>query len=419
MRRIVRDSWAWRGGFAPDELRYAPEPADATAGPIAGPAERHWPVLTSQLEAAWSIPEAEQLGIRTLTGPAAAHLALCARTGGYHATLPRDLPELLPVFEEIRAGDASIPSWDEALGLLERGGVIERSATRLSLLRPEPPSVERMRLMRDTLDDHEHREPDDPVANRLLRAVWKQTYSGIGVSRFRQLAAAGRLRVSVARETPAEGGRDRFFEVGPATLPPFQHDQGGVLDPVFPERSWVPLGQIVRDPADGPGIPLWATPQEVFAVLLGGGRGANAVRRAVRGTLVWVLLADRTGARTGPVELPIAALSRTVAELLGLKTEADHRKLTRMLLGDLERAGLAALRGGEAPQTALLPVPAPGPGAVRTAMGQWMSSRAAADDPGFAGLLRLAARHRERHVRAPWTAALEGRRVQVEVLPGG
>lgn len=417
MRRIVRDTWAWRGGFAADELQYEPVLADATAGPIDAPATVHWPVLSSQLEAAWSVPTARQLGIHTLTAPAAAHLALTGRTGGYHATLPRHLPELLPVFEEIRSGDESVPQWEEALALLEDGGVIERSATRIALLRPAPPTIERMRLMRDMLDDHEHREPDDPVTNRLLRAVWKQTYTQLGVVRFRELAAAGRLRVSVAERGTLDDGRDPFFEVGQASLPEFRNEPGAVLDHTFPERSWVTLEQIV--PGDGPRTQLWATAPEIFAVLLGAGRGANAVRRAVRGMVVWLLLADHTGARTGPVEMAVAALSRAVAEVLGLKADADHRKLTRVLVADLERAGLVTTAPGAPQRILLLPVPAPDAATVRHALGQWMAWRvgASTEEP-LEGLLRLSARHRERHVRGPWAAAFEERRVAVRILGG-
>lgn len=415
MRRIVRDTWAWRGGFAADELRYAPALADAVAGPIDVPATVHWPVLTSQLEAAWSVPTAEQLGIRALTGPAAAHLVLTARTGGYHATLPRRLPELLPAFEEIRAGDDSIPSWEEALALLEEGGVVDRSSSRIALLRPSAPTVERMRLMRDMLDDHEHREPDDPVANRLLRAVWKQTYAGLGVARFRELSAAGRLRVTVAPGTD-EHRPDPFFEVGPASLPEYRNGPGAVLDHTFPERSWVPLDQLV--PGDAPRAELWAAAPEVLAVLLGAGRGANAVRRALRGTVLWLLLADHTGGRTGPVALPLAAISRSLAEVLGLKADADHRKLARVLLGDLERRGLVAAGDAPAHRIEFLAVPAPDTAAVRHALAQWMAWRVSSSEEPLAGTLRLASEHRERYVRGPWADAFEERRITVEVLPG-
>jgi hypothetical protein len=418
VRRIVRDSWAWRGGLAADELVYDPVLADATSGPIDEPARRHWPVLTSQLEAAWSTPDAEDLGIRALTGPAAAHLALVARTGGYHATLPRELPELVPVFEEIRAGDPSIPEWNAALDLLESGGVIERTATRLALLRPTPPSVERMRLMRDVLDDHEHAHPDDPVPNRLLRAVWRQTYSGLGVARFRELAAAGRMRVTVRDRGPLDPARDPFFEVGPASLPEFRNEPGAVLDHTFPERSWVPLALIDRGAPDGAARPLWATAPEIFAVMLGAGRGSNAVRRAVRGMVVWLLLADHTGSRTGPVEMPTAAIARALAELLGLKRDADHRKLSRVLVGDLERRGLVATTPAPASRIVLLPVPAPDPATVRHALGQWMAWRVATIEDPLEALLRLSGRHRERYVRAPWAEAFEERRIRVELLPG-
>lgn len=416
MRRIVRDTWAWRGGFAADELHYDPVLADATAGPVAGPATVHWPVLTSQLEAAWSIPRAETLGIRALTGPAAAHLVLVARTGGFHATLPRDLPEVLPAFEEIRAGDASVPGWEASLALLEEGGVVSCSPTRIALLRPVPPTADRMRLMRDMLDDHEHGEPDDPVTNRLLRAVWKQTYSGIGVSRFRELAAAGRLRVAVAGRAALDGVRDPFFEVGQATLPDFRHAPGAVLDHTFPERSWVPLDQI--EPLEHGDEQLWATAPEIFAVLLGAGRGFNAVRRAVRGMVLWLLLAEHTGARVGPVELPVSALSRALAEVLGLKAHADHRKLARVLLADLERAGLVSSPAEGPQRMLLLRVPAPTGDTVRHAMGQWMAWRLSATDDPLEALLRLAERHRERHVRAPWAAAFEERRVSVRIVAG-
>ncbi len=416
MRRIVRDSWAWRGGLAADELVYDPVLADATAGPLEGPATEHWPVLQSQLEAAWSVPVAEDLGIHTLTGPAAAHLALTARTGGVHAILPRRLPELLPVFEAIRAGDDTVPAWEEALGLLETGGVIERSPTRLALLRPPPPSPARMRLMRDVLDDHEHRDPDDPVTNRLLRAVWRQTYTGIGVGRFRELPVAGRLRVTVRPRDPAAGARDPFFEVGPASLPEVTGGIVAVLDPTFPERSWIPLDQI--RPGTGDARALWAGASEVLAVLLGEGRGANAVRRAMRGAVVWLLLADHTRATTGPVDVGVSALSRAVAETLGLKTDADHRKLTRLLVGDLEAAGLVTAEPGVRQRVRLLPVPAPDAATVRHAMRQWAAWRAATADEPLEAVLRLVARHRDRYVRAPWAAALEERRVSVEVLPG-
>lgn len=420
MRRIVRDTWVWRGGFAADELHYEPVLADATAGPIQVPADLHWPVLTSQLESAWSLPNAEEVGIHALTAPAAAHLTLVRRTGGYHALLPRELPELLPVFEEIRQGDDTIPTWDEALDLLESGGVIERTATRLALLRPEPPSIERMRQMRDLLDDHDHAEPDDEVSNRLLRAVWKQTYSEIGVVRFRELAAAGRLRVTVRERHPDDEPRDPFFEIGQASLPDFRNEPGAVLDHTFPERSWIRLTEV--DPVPGPDgrAQLWATAPEVFAALLGGGRGANAVRRAVRGMVVWLLLAERAEGHTGPVEMPTATLARALAEVLGLKRDADHRKLSRALLADLDRAGLATTTPGPPQRIRLLPVPPPDHDRVRHALTQWMSWRVAAEtEEPLEGLLRLSSRHRERFVRGPWATAFEERRIRATVLPGG
>ncbi|WP_026911381.1 hypothetical protein [Patulibacter minatonensis] len=418
MRRIVRDSWAWRGGLAADEVTYEPVLADATAGPLTGPPVEHWPVLTSQLEAAWSIPDAERLGIHTLAGPAAAHLALTARTGGVHATLPARLPELVPVFEEIRGGDDAVPVWDEALDLLEAGGVIERTATRLALLRPPAPSVERMVLMRDVLDDHEHRHPDDPVTNRLLRAVWKQTYAGIGVAGFRGLSAAGRLRVVVREPAADEPPPDPFFEVGQASLPEFRNEPGAVLDHGFPERSWVALAQIVPGP-QGTSSPLWGTAPEVLAVLLGAGRGFNAVRRALRGTVVWLLLARWSGGRTGLVETSTSTVARALAEVLGLKTDADHRKLSRALLADLERTGLARSVDGPVQGVELLSVPAPDRATVRHALAQWMAWRvSAASEEPLEGTLRISAEHRERFVRGPWAEAFTERRISALVVPG-
>lgn len=420
MRRIVRDTWIWRGGFASDELVYEPVLADATHGPIREPADVHWPVLTSQLESAWSLPDAEQIGIHGLTAPAAAHLALVGRTGGYHALLPRSLPELVPVFEEIRMGDESIATWDEALDLLESGGVIERSATRLALLRPAPPSIELMRRMRDVLDDHDHAQPDDEVSNRLLRAVWKQTYSEVGVVRFRQLAAAGRLHVTVRERDDADEARDPFFEVGQASLPDYRNEPGAVLDHSFPERSWIRLADVAPVPGDDGRAQLWATAPEIFAVLLGAGRGANAVRRAVRGMVVWLLLAEHAEGLTGPVEMPTATLARALAEVLGLKRDADHRKLSRLLLADLDRAGLATTLPGPPQRIRLLPVPPPERDSVRHALTQWMSWRVSAESEGpLEGLLRLSSRHRERFVRGPWATAFEERRISATVLPGG
>lgn len=418
MRRIVRDTWSWRGGFAADELRYEPALVDATAGPVTGPATETWPVLTSQLEAAWSVPHAEDLGILGLAGPAAAHLTLTARAGGVHAVLPADLAELLPAFEAIRGADGAVPDWERSLALLEAGGVVERSATRLALLRPAPPTVARMRLMRDALDDHEHDAPEHPVTNRLLRAVWRQTYSGVGVRRFRELAAAGRLRVTVTAPIRGDHPRDPFFEVGQASLPEYRNEPGAVLDHVFPERSWVTLAQIAPAPEETP-AELWATAPEVLAVVLGAGRGANAVRRALRATTVWLLLAERSDGRTGPVETSTSTLARRLAEVLGLKADADHRKLGRVLLGDLERTGLVRIDPGRPGWIELCTVPAPDHATVRHALAQWMAWRVSApSDEPLEGILRLAERHRERLVRGPWAAAFEDRRISVEVLPG-
>jgi hypothetical protein len=416
MQRIVRDTWAWRGALAADELRYTPVLADAMSGPITTPARTGWPVLTSQLEAAWSVPGAEGHGIHALTGPAAAHLSLVARTGGYHAVIPRDAPEIRAPFEEIRGQDEDVPTLDEALTLLESGGVIERTATRLALLRPPPPSVDRMRLMRDRLDDHDHRAPDDPVTNRLLRAVWRQTYSGIGTGRFRELARHGRLQATVDLMPRAEPV-DPFFEVGVASLPELHGDLVVDRDQPYPERGWIALSQIALEAPEGAPVPLLATRIEIGALLLGRGQGANAVRRAVRGTMVWQALARRTGWMTGPVRVSTATLAEELAAVLGLKAGADHRKLVRALLGDLERAGLLG-RDRETDGPVLRRPPAPDAALARHAFDAyalWRPSISADPPEPFTALLRA---HRDDGVRAPWARALEERRVRVEVLPG-
>jgi hypothetical protein len=416
MRRIVRDTWAWRGALAPDELRYTPVLGDAMSGPITAPARTDWPVLTSQLEAAWSVPGAEGHGVHALTGPAAAHLALVARTGGYHAVIPRNAPEIRAPFEAIRGHDDGVPTLDEALTLLESGGVIERTATRLALMRPAPPSVDRMRQMRDRLDDHDHRAPDDPVTNRLLRAVWRQTYSGIGTGRFRELARHGRLRATIDL-TPRAAPVDGFFEVGVGSLPELHGDLVVDRDQPYPERSWIPLNRIVLRAAEHGPVPLLATRIEVGALLLGRGEGANAVRRAVRGTVVWQALARRTGWTTGPVHVSTATLAEELASMLGLKAGADHRKLVRSLLADLERAGLLD-RDPATDGPVLLRPPAPDAALARHAFDAytlWRPSISTDPPAPFSELLRA---HRDEGVRAPWARALEERRVRVEVLPG-
>lgn len=416
MRRIVRDTWAWRGALAPDELRYTPVLGDAVAGPITTPARSGWPVLTSQLEAAWSVPGAEGHGVHALTGPAAAHLALVARTGGYHAVLPRDPAGLRGLFDEIRGGDADVPSLDEALALLESGGVIERSATRIALLRPAPPSVERIRLMRDRLDDHDHRHPDDPVTNRLLRAVWRQTYSGIGTGRFRELARHGRLRATIDLARPG-GPPEPLFEVGVGSLPELHGDLVVDRDQPYPERSWIAYSRLaLRAPADE-AVPLLATRIEVGALLLGRAEGANAVRRAVRGTVVWQALARRTGWCTGRVSVSTAALAEELAGMLRLKVGADHRKLVRGLLADLERAGLVRRAPGT-DEPVLMRPPTADDDVVRHAFDAytlWRPSISAEPPAPLTDLLRA---HRDDGVRGPWARALEERRVSVEVLPG-
>jgi hypothetical protein len=107
-----------------------------------------------------------------------------------------------------------------------------------------------------------------------------------------------------------------------------------------------------------------------------------------------------------------------VAENLGLKTVAVLRKLTRLLVGVLEAAGLVTAEPGARQRVLLLPVPAPDAATVRHAMRQWAAWRAATADEPLEGVLRLVVRHRDRYVRAPWAAALEERRVSVEILPG-
>lgn len=412
MRRVMRDAWSWRGGFAPDEIEHEPRLGDARRGPIEEPAHTEWPVLDTQLEAAWPTRQPGE-DMHALLGPAIAHLVLCARTGGYHAVLPAELRSLEREYERLRRGDGSVLSFLESVGRLEAAGVVERTATSIGLLAPPRMRIECMQESRDRADAHEHRAPDDAVTVRFLRRVRRQTYTELGLTRYRELARFGRLRATVA-EAPAKDAHHSVFETSGQSMPTAASGSMTADALLYPGRSLIGLREIELA-SGGRGVPILATGAEVGALVLGAGRGANAVRRAVRAATVWLVCADEAQGRATGVELPIARLARAAAVRLGLNPEVDHRSRIRDLVCELERVG-ALERGDGDGRVHVLHPPAVKTTAVRRFFDQWVALQGSVTGES-AGTLDLAERHLGRYVHPAWRSLLEERRLSIRIVP--
>ncbi len=417
MQRILRDTWAWRGGLMPDELMYEPRLADARAGPITEPAWRHWPVLVSQLEVTNAIELATGLGVREVLGPVAVHIGLSTRTGGYHAILPDRLPQLEREYMAIRGGEDAVPGYDESLELLERAGVIERANGCLALLRPRPPSNEQLHEAKLRLDRHDVNVPVESMTQRVLDLECNRVSAGLGAQRYRELARFRRLHASIRVCVTGTLVTSGVFKVGPMALPPVPGRVASDAEDLHAARGWIGLPDIELDHGDEDGMPLLTGGHEAAALLLGEGMGANATRRAVRGAILWLTLCDYTGGTVGTVRVPMAALTRRVAGLLGLDACADHRSRVRMLLNDLMRTGMIKRLAADCFSIQLVRPPSPDDDAIRHFLSEWIIWHERHRDEPTRAALRLAEEHLRSRVRGTWVRLLEERRITIEVRP--
>ncbi|WP_320672823.1 hypothetical protein [Patulibacter defluvii] len=418
MRRILRDTWSWRGGLALDELEYQPQPADARDGPISEPAARHWPLLISSVDTV-ALLHADDRPSATIAGVAGLHMLLIERTGGYHAILPRRMPEVERRYDELCAGEPMV-GFEEALEAMEEVGAVERSGSRIVVLRPPSPTPEVLELARARMDEAEERPEMWQVARRLQRLAWRTGAEGFGGQRFRQLARFGRLRATIADPDPGFVDRDGLYEVGPAALPPLSTALNVAEDGPHGVRGWVTAHDLRFETPPGEGSPILLAGYEAAALLLGGGVGTNALRRASRATGLWLQLLDHSGGRASAFDTTVAALAGGFAPLLEL-APGDHRSTVTGLLADLERAGLIACErpSRKTLRVSVLPAAAPDDERTTSFLRQWSAWRMSggASAAGLDGVVRLAGEHLRDRVRRTWVDLLETRRIRVEVLP--
>ncbi|WP_026910314.1 hypothetical protein [Patulibacter minatonensis] len=412
MRLIWRDAWFWRGGFADHEIAYTPVLADATSGPIDAPALEHWPVLSTPAEAAWAVHRVEPgLGMDALVAVGAAHMALVARTGGYHAVLPPDCPDVRELFGTYRAGATDPVCFDEALALLDRAGVVDHRPEGLALLRAPATPARDLPTLRAALDARDLEASDDP-AHRATADAWLRQASGLRRRRYRELAAFGRLTATVALDPPPADDPTGELAVGRTTLPPVRGGDMVEREHLHPARSLLSLRSLTFDRADADGTPLLTADYEIAALLLVG-RGATAMRRVSRATCLWLLLAEASGGMVGHVDRSLRSLARDAAAVCGLAEGTDFRHQARTLLGDLERAG-AVSREDDGTIRVLRP-PGPTDEAVRETLAELIAWRATSEDPLHGAALPT--EHLERRVRDMWVRLLEEGRVTMTVRP--
>ncbi|MCK9247561.1 MAG: exodeoxyribonuclease V subunit gamma [Solirubrobacteraceae bacterium] len=429
MRRILRDQWSWRGGLTLDELRYRPELADATAGPITGPPVRHWPLLVSATDAL-ALVAATGVDERRSFNAAVLWVILHERTGSYHATVPRHDPTVARIMGRLRGGDDGRPDPEavrDAQDALEAAGLLDVAPTRIGVLRPCGPGPDELRAASDALDAIEQDDEWQAFEARAWQLSRRLIADGPAARRFHQLSSYGRTRVTISAPDPAFEDPHRLYACGLSTLPPLHLAFGFSHDEIHGVRGGIALAGASYDRPDlppGPGAsggPVLVAAYEVAARLLGRAEGRNAVRRAVRGTVVWLLALEATGGRLGRFETTKAELSTGFARTVGLDATADHRSTVRQLLGDLERVGaLATVRGPRSLTVDVLGVEPPADDDVRHFARQWALWRAGvgADHRDEVGPgLGLAHRHLQR-VRDVWVELLDRRRVRVEILPG-
>jgi hypothetical protein len=412
MRLIWRDAWFWRGGLADHEIAYTPVLADATAGPIDAPALEHWPVLSTPAEAAWAVHRvAPDLRMDALLAVGAAHMALVERTGGYHAILPPDCPDVRDRFAAIRAGADDPVCLDQAIELLDRAGVVGLRPEGLALLRPPAAPARDLPAFRAALDAQDLAASDDP-AHRATADAWLEQAAGLRRQRYRELAAFGRLTATVALDPPAADDPTGELEVGRTTLPPVRGGDMVEREHLHPARSLLSLRSLTFDRADADGTPLLTADYEVAALLLVG-RGPTAMRRVSRATCLWLLLAEASGGVVGPVDRSLRSLARDAAAACGLAEGTDFRHQARTLLGDLERAG-AVSREDDGTIRVLRP-PGPTDEAVRETLAELIAWRATTEDPLHDATLPT--EHLEHRVRDVWIRLLREGRVTMTVRP--
>ncbi len=416
MEVFGRDAWAWRGGLARDEIDYSPVLSDARREPIFEPAHTAWPVLDTHIEAALAaVPYASAW--RTILGPATAHLALCGRTGGYHAVVGGSLRQLERRFGQVVGRVCEIASFSESLNALEQAGVIERSGSLIALKTvPRPPAetlLANMELCGRAGDDEQVSGAVEEALGRYLAAARRQTQLGVGARRYRELGVYGRLG-AVVSDRPGGGAGEPSYAAGGNCLP-VESFTGLPSDlGLVPDRSLVSGEHLVIRRAADADTDILISCAEVGALVFGDGVGVNALRRAIRAAGIWGLCVLLAEGKTRRVSISLSGLSQRAADLFGLNPAVDHRTRVRQLCSVLEGVGsLDRAEGGFQP----LSPPGCPPCRVRRFAAEWATALGDPSMPESVAVTALAEQHLKTYMRPAWQRLLEQRRVAVTVLP--
>ncbi|MEV4419909.1 hypothetical protein AB0L40_08035 [Patulibacter sp. NPDC049589] len=389
--------------------------ADATDGPI-GDAEGAWPALVSPFDV-FALVLARGAEVNDGFAAALVHTLLLARTGGYHARLPRVPADVRGRFERLtRPFWEALPAFEEAMDLLADVGAIESGIAGIALVRPPAPTVRQLRAAVLAQDSISSASLGGTRIQRLVTdARIRLVDHGPGARAWEALIATDRLRIAFrARERDP----DPIFSTPPgalaAPLPPMGDRPASVA-----HRGGVPASALPA--GDRPGEPMYLGEHEIAALLL---RGApynrRTLRRVLRATRVWLELAGDREGTTGPVERTITGLARDVAEVLELDPSADNRKTILAAVDELIAIGALSRRLDRRGARQLVLHRPPGPPhryseGLADAAARWRLEAAGEPCPTIDALAVDGRAFRERHVRDRWFAALAARSIVVEV----
>ncbi len=419
MRTLVREEFAWRGYLAADELDYEPAGlVDARRGapPAADPGSA-WPVLVAPFDV-FALALGRSVPVNHALAVALLHALIVARAGGVHAQLPGEMPDVRERYGRVlRSHESHVPAYDEALDTLIGIGALARQGRELSLPRAPAPSPAQLRSGVLAYDGISPEDPGGTQLQRLLTDARIRLFDhGFGARGWRGLAASDRLRAEFA--DPAPGAPDPIFRAPPAALAA-RVGRSTVSDCLRP-RGGVPASALPAESRRGQ--PLLLGEAEIAALLFCGDKYSRPqMRRVVRSTQIWLVLAEQAGGQTGSVDVSVAALTRDVSPRLQLDPEADNRKTIQAGLAALEKIGAVSRAPRTCSSVSRLALHRPqGPDDTcaqrfQDALTRWRLDSTGNDRRLAEDLSQTGQPHLERNVRDRWFARLASREISVRV----
>jgi hypothetical protein len=395
-----RRLFTWRGSLFPAEVRY--EPGGAADGA---------PVLRGPVDVAGLVAEAATgADDQSLLGAARLYAFVYEALAGLHGLVDADAEA------QIRGGYeegllSPHVSFEASFRLLNELGVLGRTGGRLGIGHVPAPRASSVTAAAKRLAATSYRVWEGAAFSGAPREDPVDRY---GVALFRRLVRHEQVRVIVG-DGRISGDR---LPPGPSAHSRGSYDPpsiGVLLKTPARVRGGLPLS---RASVATSGIvipPSVLTSMEVAALVNGGFRGANAMRRAMRAAVLWGVLVSAGVSWPDPVTASTRGLAREFAEACGLKGSSDHRQLLRNSLHALSAAGLIdhlAERTGSVVHVAFRrPLAEPASSRFRREFARWALDDS---DPAAHVIDRLVA-FDEVQVRRAWRQLVNAQRIAVTV----